>query len=86
MQHTAASPAVDVPAATGWLNRAIARHERHMNGTEPTTGPAGEASQQKMMDEMRAAAKALGVAPPTGTSQAASTQMNMAMRRGSGRG
>lgn len=37
------------------LKAAIARHERHMAGTEPTD----EASQRKLMDEMRAAYAAL---------------------------
>ena len=41
------------------LRQAIARHERHMAGTEPTTGPDGEKSQQKMMDEMREALNGL---------------------------
>lgn len=50
----------DVPAAIGHLKNAIARHERHMNGTEPVDGPEGERSQQAMMDEMRAALAALG--------------------------
>lgn len=37
--------------AIEWLKAAIARHERHMAGTEATD----EASQQKMMDEMKMA-------------------------------
>lgn len=37
--------------ARGQLEAAIARHERHMAGTEPTD----ETSQQRMMDEMKAA-------------------------------
>lgn len=41
------------------LNAAIALHEKHMNGTAPTTGKAGDASQQKMMDQMTAALAAL---------------------------
>lgn len=49
----------DVQAAERWLEQAIARHERHMNGTEPTTGAAGERSQQTMMDEMQNALDAL---------------------------
>jgi len=48
-----ASP--DVQAAITWLERAIARHERHMNGSESTS----QASQQQMMDEMMAALAAL---------------------------
>lgn len=49
------------------LRVAIARHERHMAGTEPTTGPDGERSQKKMMDEMRDALAELeggGSRPP----------------------
>lgn len=49
----------DVQEAVKWLKKAIARHERHMNGDEPTTGAAGEKSQQKMMDEMKNALAAL---------------------------
>lgn len=41
--------------AVRWLKAAIARHERHMNGTEATS----VASQQTMMDEMVAALHAL---------------------------
>ena len=37
--------------ATEWLEKAIARHERHMAGTEPTNA----ASQQKLMEEMKKA-------------------------------
>jgi hypothetical protein len=37
--------------AIKWLEKAIARHERHMNGTERTS----ESSQMKMMDEMKRA-------------------------------
>lgn len=47
---------VDVAEARKWLGRAIARHERHMDGTESTS----ESSQQKMMDEMTKAMFALG--------------------------
>lgn len=42
------------------LKAAIDLHAKHMNGTAPTTGAAGEASQQKMMDLMIEALKALG--------------------------
>lgn len=45
--------------ALSQLDAAIALHEQHMNGTAPTTGPAGEKSQQKMMDQMMAARDAL---------------------------
>jgi hypothetical protein len=41
--------------AVKWLRAAIARHERHMNGTEATD----DASQQTMMAEMMAALHAL---------------------------
>lgn len=41
--------------AVAKLEAAIARHERHMDGTEPTS----DASQMKMMDEMKAALAAL---------------------------
>jgi hypothetical protein len=37
------------------LKAAIARHERHMNGTEATS----DASQMKMMKEMKAALRAI---------------------------
>lgn len=41
------------------LREAIALHEKHMNGTAPTTGPAGEKSQMAMMQMMRDALEAL---------------------------
>jgi hypothetical protein len=41
------------------LADAIALHEKHMNGTEPTTGPAGEKSQVEMMRMMQQAYEAL---------------------------
>lgn len=44
-----------IGVALAWLNAAIERHERHMNGTEPTA----EASQMQMMVEMKNARKAL---------------------------
>jgi len=44
-----------VAVAKSKLEAAIARHERHMNGTEPTS----EKSQMKMMEEMKAALAAL---------------------------
>lgn len=34
-------------------------HQQHMDGTAPTTGPAGEKSQQKLMDQIEAALAAL---------------------------
>ena len=42
-----------------WLEIAIRRHERHMNGTEPTEGTDGEISQKLMMEEMMYALKSL---------------------------
>lgn len=49
----------DVQAALQFLGDAIARHERHMDGSESTS----KASQQAMMDEMVAARGALEQAP-----------------------
>lgn len=49
----------DIKAAIKWLSDAIDLHEKHMNGTAPTTGPTGDKSQQKMMDQMQNAYKAL---------------------------
>lgn len=43
----------DIKGAIKPLKAAIALHEKHMDGSAPTTGPAGEASQQKMMDLMQ---------------------------------
>lgn len=45
----------DLQAAREQLDAAIARHERHMAGTEPTS----DSSQMQMMREMQAARKAL---------------------------
>lgn len=58
------------------LRDAIALHERHMNGTAPTTGPAGEKSQQLMMDQMMEALRALvpEAPPPTGMDMGMSPQ------------
>ena len=39
-------------AAIGWLEKAIALHRKHMSGKAPTTGEAGEKSQQLMMEQM----------------------------------
>jgi hypothetical protein len=50
----------DVPKARRELDAAIALHEKHMNGTAPTTGAEGEKSQMKMMMQMKAARRALG--------------------------
>lgn len=49
----------DTQSAIKWLKAAIALHEKHMAGTAPTTGPTGEKSQQKMMDQMTSALAAL---------------------------
>lgn len=49
----------DIDGAVSDLSAAIALHEKHMNGTAPTTGAAGDASQQKMMDQMTSALDAL---------------------------
>lgn len=57
---------VDIERAISQLDLAIALHEKHMNGTAPTTGPEGEKSQQKMMDQMVAARTALGGSPMAG--------------------
>lgn len=37
------------------LEKAIALHAKHMNGTAPTTGPAGMKSQMEMMNMMKVA-------------------------------
>lgn len=49
----------NVTEAKKWLGIAIRRHERHMEGTEPTTGTDGEISQKLMMEEMKYAQKSL---------------------------
>lgn len=46
---------VDTAKAEKSLKDAIALHEKHMNGTAPTTGADGEKSQMKMMLMMKAA-------------------------------
>lgn len=46
---------VDKAKAEKSLKAAIALHEKHMNGTAPTTGEDGEKSQMKMMRMMKAA-------------------------------
>ncbi|WP_066770078.1 DUF2213 domain-containing protein [Sphingobium sp. CCH11-B1] len=45
--------------AKAWLKKAIALHKKHMDGTAPTTGPAGEKSQMLMMEQMENALSAL---------------------------
>lgn len=39
--------------AAAWLKKAIALHEKHMNGSAPTTGKEGERSQMLMMEQMK---------------------------------
>jgi hypothetical protein len=41
------------------LEKAIALHRKHMNGTAPTTGKEGEKSQMEMMQMMQRALSAL---------------------------
>ncbi len=53
-----------VARAISWLKKAITLHEKHMNGTAPTTGPEGEASQKLMMDMMKRALLALDPEEP----------------------
>ncbi|SDY97708.1 HK97 family phage prohead protease [Hymenobacter psychrophilus] len=58
----------DVPKAKEWLQKAIALHEKHMDGSvEPT-----DASQKTMMTQMKSALTALGgsMAPMKATSEA----------------
>jgi hypothetical protein len=50
----------NVVRAVHCLDDAIALHQRHMDGTEPTTGPAGDRSQRRLMDHIMAARAALG--------------------------
>jgi hypothetical protein len=52
--HTA-----DMATAIRFLRDAILLHEKHMKGTAPTTGPAGERSQMQMMQMMKTAYAAL---------------------------
>lgn len=44
-----------IQQAENLLERAIALHVKHMNGTAPTTGPAGMKSQMEMMNLMKSA-------------------------------
>lgn len=44
-----------IQQAENLLERAIALHAKHMNGTAPTTGPAGMKSQMEMMNLMKGA-------------------------------
>lgn len=49
----------DINKAVSLLEQAIALHEKHMDGSAPTTGAAGVASQMKMMEQMRGALRAI---------------------------
>lgn len=49
----------DIKKAISLLEQAISLHAKHMNGSAPTTGPAGMASQMKMMEQMRGALRAI---------------------------
>lgn len=51
--------AVDMEGAEKSLRAAIDLHQKHMDGTEPTTGKDGEKSQMRMMKMMKAALAAL---------------------------
>lgn len=55
----------DTSEAASQLDAAIELHKKHMAGAAPTTGAAGEKSQQKMMDQMMAARAALDATLPT---------------------
>lgn len=48
-----------VKEAVSWLKKAIALHKKHMDGSAPTTGAAGEKSQMLMMEQMENALAAL---------------------------
>ena len=56
----------DIAEAKSQLRAAIALHEKHMSGAAPTTGKAGERSQQAMMDMMVRALEALTGESSTG--------------------
>ncbi|MDF0543342.1 DUF2213 domain-containing protein [Sphingobium sp. H39-3-25] len=45
----------DAEGAISWLKKAISLHKKHMNGTAPTTGKAGDESQKLMMEQMEKA-------------------------------
>lgn len=59
-EHKFSSEQDRIEFARKKLDEAIALHEKHMNGTAPTTGKEGEASQMKMMMQMKSARSALG--------------------------
>lgn len=56
-----------VAGAKKWLLKAIALHEKHMEGKAPTTGVAGEASQKLMMTQMQNALSELTNSAPDRT-------------------
>lgn len=60
LREAADTAGVSLETARKWLEKAIKLHEAHMAGKAPTTGPDGEKSQQKMMDQMVKALSALG--------------------------
>ncbi|MDJ0363583.1 DUF935 family protein [Hymenobacter sp. H14-R3] len=76
---TLAASKEDVAEATKWLRKAIELHEKHMNGTAPTTGKEGEKSQMEMMTQMKNAFAAL-----TGKAAPAKSKMDMAKKEGMG--
>lgn len=49
----------NVELAVSKLKQAIALHEKHMDGSAPTTGAAGMKSQMAMMEMMKDALKAI---------------------------
>lgn len=52
-ERSGSTPLADgVSEAISLLKKAISLHEKHMNGTAPTTGVAGEKSQKLMMSQM----------------------------------
>ena len=68
--------------AEQWLKIAIERHQRHMDGKEPTTGKEGDMSQMLMMDEMKMAFKALVTGKPV---EATDKYLSMNDKLGSGK-
>lgn len=59
VQINAGTTKPDVGKAVKSLSDAIELHQKHMDGTEPTTGEEGDKSQMKMMRMMKAALAAL---------------------------
>lgn len=54
-QKAPGSPTQELSAAKNALAKAITIHHKHLGGTLPTTGKAGEASQNEMMSLMQRA-------------------------------